>query len=84
VEAPNFQKQVSKGDRLEFRLFLGPTELPNAKTINDLFEEGCVFVDGMVQAARGGGWPNPTLKVVVVHIQFIRSTSHVVRVSTDR
>jgi len=32
-----------------------------AKTINDLFEEGCVFVDGMVQAARGGGWPNPTL-----------------------
>jgi len=63
VEAPDFQKQLNKGDQLEFRLFLGPTGISkaDAKTINDLFEEGCVFVDGGIQAARGGGWPNPTI-----------------------
>ena len=57
VTAPEFQSQIAAGERLEFRLFLAPDGMskPDVKTVNDLFEEGCVFVDGMAMKARGGG-----------------------------
>jgi hypothetical protein len=63
IENVDFQNELEEGERLQFRLFLAPAgaSTTNAKTIMDLFEEGCVFVDGAAQAARGRGQRNPSL-----------------------